>query len=173
MPCRRHRIWWLCFTSHQQRGKLETEPPIYCPLRRTWSRFLHRSHRESNCGLSRGSPLHYRRAKPALHTGYDTPPRHSIQTQGRPVVLSFDVERHKWKRHTTQCYVFGQTRSGNTSPDLPHAPTNAQLYDAVMVVFHQKPGRNCTVHTDSWIRDLWCANPLRYPLTHSYFLEDK
>ena len=31
----------------------------------------------------------------AADTGYDTPPRHSIQTQGRPVaVLSIDVERY-------------------------------------------------------------------------------
>ena len=27
----------LCFTSRRQRGHLETAPPIYCPLRRTWS----------------------------------------------------------------------------------------------------------------------------------------
>ena len=31
----------------------------------------------------------------AADTGHDTPPHHSIQTQGRPVaVLSIDVERH-------------------------------------------------------------------------------
>ena len=31
----------------------------------------------------------------AADTGHDTPPRHSIQTRGRPVaVLSIDVERH-------------------------------------------------------------------------------
>ena len=27
----------LCFTTHQQRGHLETAPPFYCPLRRTLS----------------------------------------------------------------------------------------------------------------------------------------
>ena len=31
----------------------------------------------------------------AADTGHDTPPRHSMQTQGRPaVVLSIDVELH-------------------------------------------------------------------------------
>ena len=30
-------VGWLCFTSYWQRGHLETAPPIYCPLRRTWS----------------------------------------------------------------------------------------------------------------------------------------
>ena len=29
-----------------------------------------------------------------------------------------------------------------TSPDFPHTPVNAQLYDAVMVVVSQKPGKN-------------------------------
>ena len=28
-----------------------------------------------------------------------------------------------------------------------------------------------TVPTGSWTRDLWCANPVRYPLAHSDFLE--
>ena len=41
---------YLCFTSHQQRGHLETTP-IYCP--------------ESNTGPSRGSPLRYRCATQA------------------------------------------------------------------------------------------------------------
>ena len=30
--------------------------------------------------------------------------------------------------------VMGQTRPGNPSPDLPHTPANAQLYDSDMVV---------------------------------------
>ena len=54
-------------------------------------------------------------------------------------------------------------------PDLPHTPANAQFYDAVIVVVSQKLGRKCTVPTEVWTRDLWCANPLRYPLTHSCF----
>ena len=54
-------------------------------------------------------------------------------------------------------------------PDLLHAPANAQLYDAGMLVVSQKPGRNCTVATEFWTWDLWWVNPLRYPLANSYF----
>ena len=53
-------ICWLCFTSHGQRGHLETAPPFIVPCEGGEARFLHRSHRESNPGPSRGSPLHYR-----------------------------------------------------------------------------------------------------------------
>ena len=50
----------------------------------------------------------------ATDTGHDTPPGHSIHTQGRPLVaVSIDVER---RVTTTQFNVLGQTRSGNHSP---------------------------------------------------------
>ena len=51
-----------------------------------------------------------------------------------------------------------------TFPDLPNTPANVKLYDAVV---GQKLGRKCTVPTGSWTQDLWCANPLHYPLAHS------
>ena len=51
-----------------------------------------------------------------------------------------------------------------------HTPAIAQLCDAIIVVVSQKLGRKCTVPTESWARDLWFANLLRYPLTHSCFL---
>ena len=63
-----HPSWlygWLCFTSHQQRGHLETALPFTVPCEGREVRFLHRSHRESNPGPSRGSPLHYHCATPA------------------------------------------------------------------------------------------------------------
>ena len=41
----------------------------------------------------------------------------------------------------THFNILGQTRPGNPFPDLPHAPANAQLYDAVMVAVSQKIGR--------------------------------
>ena len=47
----------LYFTSHRQRGHLETAPPFTVPCEGREARFLHRSHRESNPGPSRGSPL--------------------------------------------------------------------------------------------------------------------
>ena len=55
----------LCFTSHRQRGHLETAPAFTVPCEGRESGFLHRSHRGSNPGPSRGSPLHYRCTTPA------------------------------------------------------------------------------------------------------------
>ena len=57
-------IGLLCFTSHRQRGHLETAPPFTVPCAGREARLLHRSHRESNPGPYRGSPLHYRCATP-------------------------------------------------------------------------------------------------------------
>ena len=45
---------WLCFTSHRQRGHLETAHPFTVPCEGPGDRFLHR---ESNPGPSRGSTL--------------------------------------------------------------------------------------------------------------------
>ena len=58
-------VGWLCFTSHRQRGHLETAPPFTVPGQGREARFLHRSHWESNTGPSRSSPLHYRCDTPA------------------------------------------------------------------------------------------------------------
>ena len=55
----------LCFTSLQQRGHLESAPPFTVPCEGREARFLHGSHRESNPGPSRGSPLRYRCATQA------------------------------------------------------------------------------------------------------------
>ena len=54
----------MYLASHRQWGHLETSPPftVACEGREAW--FLHRPHRESNPGLLRGSPLHYRCATP-------------------------------------------------------------------------------------------------------------
>ena len=56
---------WLCFTSNRQRGHLEKASLFTVPCEGREARFLHLSHRESNPGPSRGSPLHYRCATPA------------------------------------------------------------------------------------------------------------
>ena len=70
--------------------------------------------------------------------------------------------------YTATHYNFlGQTRSGKRSQAFhTHHRT---LYDAGIVVARQKIDRKCSVHTESWTRDLWCANPLRYQLAHSCF----
>ena len=56
----------LCFTSHRQRGHLETEPPFTVPSEGRGPMFLHRSHRESNPGPSRGSPSYFFNAAPII-----------------------------------------------------------------------------------------------------------
>ena len=58
-------VGWLCFASTRQRDHLETASPFTVPCEGRGARFLHRSHRESNPGPSRGSPLLYRCATPA------------------------------------------------------------------------------------------------------------
>ena len=66
----------------------------------------------------------------ATDTGHDNPPSHSIQTQGRPVVvLSIDVERHTGI-HNYPFKCLGSDLIGKSFPDLPHPPENAQLNDA-------------------------------------------
>ena len=63
----RHKsvVGWLCFTSHQQQGHLETSPPFTVPCEGHEARFVHISKRASNPGPSGGSPLHYRWVTPA------------------------------------------------------------------------------------------------------------
>ena len=50
--------------------------------------------------------------------------------------------------------------------------THTSEGDAIMVVVTQRHGRKCTVPNEYSTHDLWCANPLRYPLTHSCFFSD-
>ena len=54
-----------CLAPHRRRGHLEAAPPFTVPCEGCEDWFLHRSHRESNPGPSRGSPLHNRCATPA------------------------------------------------------------------------------------------------------------
>ena len=60
-------VGWLCLTSRRQRGHRETVPQFTASCEGREARFLHRSHRESNPGPSRGIPLHNRCARPAPH----------------------------------------------------------------------------------------------------------
>ena len=66
---------------------------------------------------------------------------------------------------TTHFNFLGKTRPGN--PSTHQRMLN--FYDAVMVVVSQDDCRKCTIPTGSWTRDMWCANPLRYPLAYSCF----
>ena len=50
-------LWFGCLTSHRQWGHSETAPPFTVPCEEREAWFLHRSHRESNPGPSRCTPL--------------------------------------------------------------------------------------------------------------------
>ena len=68
----------------------------------------------------------------------------------------------------THFNVLGETRPGNPSPTFhtPQRTLNLMLLWWSTV----RSSVESTVSTGSWTRDLWCANPLRYPLAHSDFL---
>ena len=68
----------------------------------------------------------------------------------------------------THFNVLGETRPGNPSPTFHTHQRTLNL----MLLWWLTVGSSVesTVPTGSWTRDLWCANPLRYPLAHSDFL---
>ena len=67
----------------------------------------------------------------------------------------------------THFNVLGETRPGNPSPTFH---THQRTFN-LMLSWWSTVGSSveCTVPTGSWTRDLWCANPVRYPLAHSDF----
>ena len=68
----------------------------------------------------------------------------------------------------THFNVLGETRPGNPSPTFH---THQRTFN-LMLSWWSTVGSSVesTVPTGSWTRDLWCANPVRYPLAHSDFL---
>ena len=70
---------------------------------------------------------------------------------------------------TTHFNVLGETRPGNPSPTFHTHQRTLNL----MLLWWSTVGSSVesTVPTGSWTRDLWCANPVRYPLAHSDFLK--
>ena len=67
----------------------------------------------------------------------------------------------------THFNVLGETRPGNPSPTFHTHQRTLNL----MLLKWSTVGSSVesTVPNGSWTRDLWCANPLRYPLAHSDF----
>ena len=65
----------------------------------------------------------------------------------------------------THFNVLGETRPGNPSPTFHTHQRTLNL----MLSWWSTVGSSVesTVPTGSWTRDLWCANPVRYPLAHS------
>ena len=70
---------------------------------------------------------------------------------------------------STHFNVLGETRPGNPSPTFH---THQRTFN-LMLSWWSTVGSSVesTVPTGSWTRDLWCANPVRYPLAHSDFLK--
>ena len=68
----------------------------------------------------------------------------------------------------THFNVLGETRPGNPFPTFH---THQRTFN-LMLSWWSTVGSSVesTVPTGSWTRDLWCANPVRYPLAHSDFL---
>ena len=68
----------------------------------------------------------------------------------------------------THFNVLGETRPGNPSLTFHTHQRTLNL----MLSWWSTVGSSVesTVPTGSWTRNLWCANPLRYPLAHSDFL---
>ena len=69
----------------------------------------------------------------------------------------------------THFNVLGETWPGNPSPTFH---THQRTFN-LMLSWWSTVGSSVesTVPTGSWTRDLWCANPVRYPLAHSDFLQ--
>ena len=67
----------------------------------------------------------------------------------------------------THFNVLGETWPGNPSPTFH---THQRTFN-LMLSWWSTVGSSVesTVPTGSWTRDLWCANPVRYPLAHSDF----
>ena len=94
-----HNSWlvgWLCFTSHQQRGHLETAPPFTVPCEGHEARFLPRSHLESNLGSSFGSPLHYRCSTPAPHILWTKIPQQNLYSERVGEILKHQYMTEQW-----------------------------------------------------------------------------
>ena len=70
----------------------------------------------------------------------------------------------------THFNVLGETQPGNPSPTFHTHQRTLNL----MLSWWSTVGSSVEsiVPTGSWTRDLWCANPVRYPLAHSDFLNE-
>ena len=65
----------------------------------------------------------------------------------------------------THFNVLGETRPGNPSPTFH---THQRMLNLMLSLWSTIGSSvESTVPTGSWTRDLWCANPVRYPLAHS------
>ena len=107
--------------------------------------------------------LPHRNAMP--QTQDTTPHPVTVYRHGANLSLCYPLMWNVTLEYTaTHFNVLGETRWGNPSPTFH---THQQTLN-LMMSWWSTVGSSVesTVPTRSWTRDLWCANPLRYPLTH-------
>ena len=111
--------------------------------------------------------LPHRNAMP--QTQDTTPHPVTVYRHGADLSLCYPLMWNVTLEYTaTHFNVLGETRPGNPSPTFHTYQRTLNL----MLSWWSTVGSSVesTVPTGSWTRDLWCANPVRYPLAHSDFL---
>ena len=98
-----------------------------------------------------------------------TPHPVTVYRHGADLSLCYPLMWNVTLEYTaTHFNVLGETRPGNPSPTFHTHQRTLNL----MLSWWSTVGSSVesTVPTGSWTRDLWCANPVCYPLAHSDFL---
>ena len=111
--------------------------------------------------------LPHRNAMP--QTQDTTPHPVTVYRHGADLSLCYPLMWNVTLEYTaTHFNVLGETRPGNPSPTFHTYQRTLNL----MLSWWSTVGSSVesTVPTGSWTRDLWCVNPVRYPLAHSDFL---
>ena len=100
----------------------------------------------------------------AMQQTRDTTPHPvTVYRHGAGLSLCYQLMWNVTLEYTaTHFNVLGKTRRGNPSPTFH---TQQRTLNSMLLCSVES-----TVPTGSWTRDLWCANPLHYLLTHSCFL---
>ena len=127
----------MCFTSHRQRGHLETAPQFTVPCEGREARFIHRTHRESNHRPSCGSPLLYRCATPApSHTRleeYSTLSTELLTEYQHNSIIELNIAEKISRSGLTQDIKIG---SCVFQCDVPHQQIAQQQVNPVSVSFN-------------------------------------
>ena len=126
-----------------------------------------RSYQDGACSGTLTNVLPHRNAMP--QTQDMTPHPVTVYRHGADLSLCYPLMCNVTMEYTaTHVNVLGETRPGNPSPTFH---THQRMLN-LMLWWWLTVGSSVesTVPTGSWTRDLWCENPLRYPLAHSDFL---
>ena len=98
-----------------------------------------------------------------------TPHPVTVYRHGADLSLCYPLMWNVTLEYTaTHFNVLGETRPGNPSPTFHTQQRTLNLIHLWWLAVGSSV--ESTVPTGFWTRDLWCANPLRYPLSHSDFL---